>query len=141
MKAQDLKFTQLIQGAKQFIIPIFQRTYSWDSENCEELWRDIIRVGSDPNLNSHFIGSAVYIPEQDTSAAISRWLVIDGQQRITTITLILLALQKQLALKDLDDPVSPDEIEDYYLKNRHGKGDQKFKLLLTKTRSNFTNSS
>ena len=78
MKAQDLPFTQLLEGSKQFIIPIFQRTYSWDIGNCEQLWNDIIRVGSNNGLNSHFIGSAVYIPEQETSAAISRWLVIDG---------------------------------------------------------------
>ena len=82
MKAQDLQFTQLLEGSKQFIIPIFQRTYSWERSHCEQLWNDIIRVGGNPDLNSHFIGSAVYIPEQDTSAAISRWLVIDGQQRI-----------------------------------------------------------
>ena len=89
MKAQDLPLTQLLQGAKQFIIPIFQRTYSWGQYQCQQLWDDIIRVGGSPDLNSHFIGSAVYIPEEDTSAAISRWLVIDGQQRITTIALLL----------------------------------------------------
>lgn len=96
MKAQDLQFTQLLEGSKQFIIPIFQRTYSWERSHCEQLWLDIMRVGGNDELNSHFIGSAVYIPEQDTSAAISRWLVIDGQQRITTITLLLLALKRRL---------------------------------------------
>ena len=70
MKAQDLQFTQLIQGAKQFIIPIFQRTYSWDESHCEQLWNDIMRVGGDSNQESHFIGSAVYIPEQNIGAAI-----------------------------------------------------------------------
>ena len=53
MKAQDLQFTQLIQGAKQFIIPIFQRNYSWDGGHCEQLWSDIIRVGSNSKLESH----------------------------------------------------------------------------------------
>ena len=94
MKAQDLEFTQLIQGAKQFMIPIFQRTYSWEVSHCEQLWNDILRVGSNADLKSHFIGSVVYIPEQETSAAISRWIVVDGQQRITTITLLLLALKQ-----------------------------------------------
>ena len=133
MKAQDLQFTQLIQGAKQFIIPIFQRTYSWDRSNCEQLWSDIIRVGSSSTLNSHFIGSAVYIPEEETSAAISSWLVIDGQQRITTLTLLLLAFKKRLEQDDLDEPVSPAEVEDYYLRNRYGKGEQSYKMLLTRT--------
>lgn len=133
MKAQDLQFTQLLQGAKQFIIPIFQRTYSWEVGHCEQLWYDIMRVGSHAELDSHFIGSAVYIPEQETSAAISRWLVIDGQQRITTLSLLLLALMRRLQAKEVDAPVSAAEIEDYYLQNRHGKGEQRYKMLLTKT--------
>jgi uncharacterized protein with ParB-like and HNH nuclease domain/predicted transport protein len=133
MKAQDLQFTQLLEGSKQFIIPIFQRTYSWERSHCEQLWNDILRVGGNPDLNSHFIGSAVYIPEQDTSAAISRWLVIDGQQRITTMTLLLLSLMRRLKAEDLDDPVSAAQIEDSYLRNRYGKGDLCYKMLLTKT--------
>ena len=133
MKAQDLQFTQLIQGAKQFMIPIFQRTYSWEKSHCEQLWNDIVRVGNHPDLDSHFIGSAVYIPEQETSAAITRWLVIDGQQRITTITLLLLALMQRLKEEDLDTPISAAEMEDYYLLNRYGKGEQRYKMLLTKT--------
>lgn len=133
MKAQDLQFTQLLQGAKQFIIPIFQRTYSWDVGHCAQLWDDILRVGSRAELDSHFIGSAVYIPEQETSAAISRWLVIDGQQRITTLSLLLVALMHRLQAEGLDTPVSAAEIEDYYLTNRHGKGEQRYKMLLTQT--------
>ena len=78
MKAQDLQLTQLLEGSKQFIIPIFQRTYSWEKSHCEQLWKDIVRVGSSSELDSHFIGSVVYIPEESTGAAISRWLVIDG---------------------------------------------------------------
>jgi len=133
VKAQDLQFIQLIQGAKQFIIPIFQRTYSWELSHCELLWNDIVRVGSHTDLDSHFIGSAVYIPEQETSAAITRWLVIDGQQRLTTITLLLLAFMRRLKSEKLSSPISVEEIDDYYLCNRHGKGDQHYKMLLTKT--------
>jgi len=133
MKAQDLKFTQLIDGPKQFIIPIFQRAYSWEQNNCELLWQDILRVGSNNRLDSHFIGAMVYIPERETSASISRWLVIDGQQRITTISLLFLALMNKLKATGLDNPVSAAEVEDYYLRNRHGKGEQKYKILLTKS--------
>jgi uncharacterized protein with ParB-like and HNH nuclease domain/predicted transport protein len=133
MKAQDLPFTQLLEGSKQFIIPIFQRTYSWERSHCEQLWNDIVRVGGTPQLSSHFIGSAVYIPEQETSAAISRWLVIDGQQRITTMTLLLIALKRRLEQKGLEEPITAAEIEDYYLKNRYGKGELHYKMLLTKT--------
>jgi len=93
MKAQDIQFTHLLEGSKQFIIPIFQRTYSWEKNHCQQLWDDILRIGESAGLDSHFIGSAVYIPEVDAGAAIPRWLVIDGQQRITTVILLLLAFK------------------------------------------------
>jgi uncharacterized protein with ParB-like and HNH nuclease domain/predicted transport protein len=133
MKAQDLPFTQLFHGPKQFVIPIFQRTYSWDRSNCEELWDDILRVGQKDENDSHFIGSVVYIPEQETSAAVSRWLVIDGQQRITTLTLLLLSLMHHLQDNNLESPILPEQLEDDYLKNRYGKEDLQYKLLLTQT--------
>ena len=133
MKAQDLAFTELLQGSKQFIIPIFQRTYSWEQRHCEQLWDDIIRVGSHEELDSHFIGSVVYIPEQDTSAAISRWLVIDGQQRITTILLLLIAIRDRLKKEGRESPVTAEYIDDAFLNNRHGKDELKYKLLLTQT--------
>ncbi|MCU7882747.1 MAG: DUF262 and DUF1524 domain-containing protein [Candidatus Thiodiazotropha sp. (ex Lucinoma annulata)] len=133
MKAQDLQFTQLLEGSKQFIIPIFQRTYSWEQGHCQQLWDDIVRVGRSPGLNSHFIGSAVYIPETNVDAAIPRWLVIDGQQRIATMTLLLIALKRRLETEDIDEPISAAEVEDYYLRNRYGKGEAAYRMLLTRT--------
>jgi uncharacterized protein with ParB-like and HNH nuclease domain len=58
MKAQDLPSTRLLKGAKQFIIPIFQRTHSWEVSHCQQLWDDILRVGSQAALDRHFIGPA-----------------------------------------------------------------------------------
>jgi uncharacterized protein with ParB-like and HNH nuclease domain/predicted transport protein len=131
MKAQDLQFTQLLEGSKQFIVPIFQRTYSWDQSHCQQLWDDIVRVGGNPDLNSHFIGSAVYIPETNVDAVIPRWLIIDGQQRLTTMTLLLIAFRHRLEVDGLDKPISAAEVGDYYLSNRYGKGEAAYRLLLT----------
>ena len=136
MKAQDIQFTQLLEGSKQFIIPIFQRTYSWEKSHCQQLWDDIIRVGANAEINSHFIGSAVYIPEVNAGAAIPRWLVIDGQQRITTMMLLLIAFKNRLEKENLEEPISAAEIEDRYLKNRYGKNDAAYRLLLTRTDKN-----
>jgi len=133
MKAQDLQFTQLLEGSKQFVIPIFQRTYSWERMHCQQLWDDIIRVGNSTELGSHFIGSAVYISETNIDAAIPRWMVIDGQQRITTMMLLLLALRDRLESEEMDEPVSAEQINDYYLRNRYGKGEAAYRLLLTST--------
>jgi hypothetical protein len=96
MKAEDTLVTNLLEGAKQFIVPIFQRDYSWGTKHCQQLWKDVIRVGSDPNVKGHFLGSVVYVAAEDNTATITRWLLIDGQQRMTTLTLLLIALRDQI---------------------------------------------
>ena len=132
MNAQDLPLTQLLDGAKQFIVPIFQRDYSWGTRHCQQLWNDILRVGADPQAKAHFLGSVVYIAAEDNQASIPRWLVIDGQQRLTTVSLLLTALRDRLKEEPCDDEdfLSPEEVEDRFLRNRHGKGDRKSKLML-----------
>ena len=135
MKAEETLVTNLLEGAKQFIVPIFQRDYSWGTKHCQQLWKDVIRVGSDPNIKGHFLGSVVYVAAEDNTATIARWLLIDGQQRMTTLTLLLIALrdqikQAQASDNDGDDVSTPEELDDYYLRNRHGKGDRRHKLHL-----------
>ena len=63
----------------------------------------------------------------------NRWLVIDGQQRITTITLLLLSFMRRLKSEMLDTPVSAEDVDDDYLRNRDGRREQKYKMLLTRT--------
>jgi uncharacterized protein with ParB-like and HNH nuclease domain/predicted transport protein len=135
MKAEDTLVTNLLEGAKQFIVPIFQRDYSWGTKHCQQLWKDVIRVGSDPKVKGHFLGSVVYVAAEDNTATITRWLLIDGQQRMTTLTLLLIALRDQMnqAQGNADggeEESTPEELDDYYLRNRHGKGDRRHKLHL-----------
>jgi predicted transport protein len=135
MNAQDLPLTQLLDGAKQFIVPIFQRDYSWGTKHCLQLWNDILRAGGDPATRAHFLGSVVYIAAEDNQAAIPRWLVIDGQQRLTTVTLLLIAMRDRLKSHPSDDELLPyaEEVEDRFLRNRHGKGERRSKLMLRRT--------
>src|SRR5437867_3688753 len=93
MKAIDRPFTKLINGCTQFIIPVFQRDYSWSEAQCEQLWKDVLRVACDDPRSAHFLGSLVYIPTGDIAAGFTRWMLIDGQQRIATLTLLLAALR------------------------------------------------
>lgn len=138
MQAQDLLLTELLEGPKQFIVPVFQRDYSWGTKHCLQLWKDVVRVGGDEKAKAHFVGSVVYIAAEETSAKITRWLLIDGQQRLTTLMLLLAALRNLLPSVDSNAPQAPDddalptrsEIEDYYLHNTHGKGDRRYKLHL-----------
>ncbi|WDI40479.1 DUF262 and DUF1524 domain-containing protein [Bremerella sp. P1] len=137
MKAEDVRLTQLLEGPKQFIVPVFQRDYSWGTKNCLQLWKDIVRVGSDDNAKAHFVGSVVYIAAEDTSAKITRWLLIDGQQRLTTLAILLAALRDHIPEDEEDEEPHDEEglpsrveLEDYYLCNIHGKGDRRYKLHL-----------
>ncbi|WP_187924329.1 DUF262 and DUF1524 domain-containing protein [Helicobacter pylori] len=107
----------------QFVIPIYQRLYSWGKEQCEQLWDDIIKIGGNDKMNGHFIGSILYVRVDDTHS--SPLLIIDGQQRLTTITLLFIALRNHLS-----DEVKCKEMESYLI-NSDEKGDKKFKLFLS----------
>ncbi len=134
MKAIDRPFTRLINGNTQFVIPVFQRDYSWTEENCKQLWNDLMRVGGAADSRVHFVGSVVYIPSGDSAAGFTRWLLIDGQQRLTTVTLLLLALRDHLLETNWqgekeDDP-TPKRIDAYFLKNIQEEGARQQKLVL-----------
>ncbi|UOS15297.1 DUF262 and DUF1524 domain-containing protein [Helicobacter pylori] len=109
----------------QLVIPIYQRLYSWEKEQCKELWGDIIKIGGDDKMDGHFIGSILYVLDGITHSD-NALLIIDGQQRLTTITLLLTALRDHLS-----DEVKRKEIEDHYLINSDKDGDEKFRLILS----------
>lgn len=134
MQARDVFLTQLMQGPKQFLIPIFQRTYSWTQSNCDQLLRDISHAGESPYIQSHFVGSIVLIPSQQTTASIPQWQVIDGQQRLTTVSVLMAALlDKAKALNHIVISATPlDGIRDYFLANAYGDDEGRYKLVLTK---------
>ena len=96
MKAINSPFTKIINGTTQFVVPVFQRDYRWSESQCEQLWTDILLIAQDTNTRQHFLGSIVYVSTGDTSAAFTRWLLIDGQQRVTTLTLLLAALRDHI---------------------------------------------
>ncbi|EJC28824.1 hypothetical protein HPHPH5B_0600 [Helicobacter pylori Hp H-5b] len=109
----------------QFVIPIYQRVYSWEKEQCEQLWDDIIKIGGNDQMNGHFIGSILYVLDGNTPS--SPLLIIDGQQRLTTITLLLIALRNHLS-----DEVKREKIESYLI-NSNKDGDKKFRLILSES--------
>ena len=134
MKASETSLLEFLRTAKQFAIPIYQRTYSWTEEQCLTLWRDILRIGSSGDVGAHFIGSVVYIRDDDFSVSSqSPLLVIDGQQRLTTVMLILEALARCLGTSEPYEDFSAETIRGYYLRNPLAKGERRFKLLLTQT--------
>jgi len=134
MEAKQTKFLNLFEGTRQYIIPIYQRTYSWGEEQCEQLWKDVIKVGTDDKLDAHFVGSIVYIQKGIyQSSAVPQLLVIDGQQRLTTILLLLAALSQKMGQASNEGEITKEKIDARYLFNGYEKGDRKFKLLLTQS--------
>lgn len=134
MKAIDHPFTKIINGTTQFVIPVFQRDYSWQAEpHCAQLWRDVIRAANSSANHRHFLGSIVYIATGDTSAGFTRWLLIDGQQRMTTLMLLLIALRDHILAtgwKGGEDDPTPKRIDAYFLKNVEEEGARQQKLVL-----------
>ena len=132
MKSVDVNkrdILEFLNGTQQFTLPIYQRRYSWKKEQCEQLWDDILRVGGNEGIPSHFLGSIVFMEE--VSATIRKLRVIDGQQRLTTLSLLLSALGRALEAKSADIPTDKERLNEYYLFNEREEGELRYKQLLT----------
>ncbi|GAA7615979.1 hypothetical protein HpJP0108_12560 [Helicobacter pylori] len=128
MKADATTLLNFIKDNQknQLVIPIYQRVYSWEKEQCKQLWDDIIKIGGNDKMDGHFIGSILYMLEDGITHSNNTLLIIDGQQRLTTITLLLTALRDHWSDKR-------EEIEDHYLINSDKDGDKKFRLILSES--------
>ena len=134
MRATETKLSEFLTKQQvQYSIPIYQRTYSWKEEQCKQLWDDIIYAGSSENVSAHFIGPIVYIKESAYQVSkLSELLVIDGQQRLTTAMLILEALARRIGSNEVEG-FSEEMIRNLYLSNQYQKGENRYKMLLSKT--------
>jgi len=133
MKATSANFLTVIKGPKQFVIPIYQRTYSWQIAQCNKLFNDILRISRDAKVPGHFIGSVVYFQESiHTVSDVPKLLVIDGQQRLTTISLLITALAEFVKDHQVGIDTNFTKLQNYYLLNAEEEGELRFKLLLTR---------
>lgn len=134
MKATETRILDFLKKSTNFTIPIYQRTYSWLLPQCEQLWDDIMAVGASNGQYAHFLGSVVYIQEDMYQVSSTPSLhVIDGQQRLTTITLLLIALSRYLGSQGSVGGMSAEKIRAYYLLNTLEDGDLRYRLILTET--------
>lgn len=133
MKASEANLLRFLEGTKQFQVPIFQRQYSWKKENCEQLWDDILRVGENDDIPSHFLGSIVSMQHGiDHTSGVTQLVLIDGQQRLTTLSLLLSALGRAIETRNAAICVDRSRLERNYLFNDGKKGKLRYKQLLTK---------
>lgn len=137
MKASETNLLKFLRKSPQFVIPIYQRNYSWTETQCQQLWSDLMRAGRDEDINGHFIGSIVYVERAlSTVTTQEALLVIDGQQRLTTSTLLIAALAQHFEINQLPellDSFSARKLRNYYLLNPDEDGERHYKLILSET--------
>ena len=123
MKADNISFLEFIGASKRtFYIPVYQRNYDWRRLQCITLFKDIENIAIDESRNSHFLGTIVYV-EGDSTANFRQFIVIDGQQRLTTIMLLLKAI-----LDSTNNEELKQEIKECYLTNRFSPESLRIKL-------------
>ncbi len=136
MKADATTLLNFIKDNQknQLVIPIYQRLYSWEKEQCKQLWDDIIKIGGNDQIEGHFIGSIVFVHDGIYTTSHNELLIIDGQQRLTTITLLFIALRDHLNDGDeFLEKFSRQKIQNRYLINSDEKGNKKFRLILSES--------
>nr|WP_297169268.1 DUF262 domain-containing protein [uncultured Dysgonomonas sp.] len=136
MQGDAKQLLRFMDGAdKRFIIPVYQRNYDWKLDNCRQLYDDLIRVIRQ-NRRSHFFGSLVSSLCEEASSG--DYLIIDGQQRLTTVSLFLLAIVKLLENGEIEstDTVLKDRIKETYLIDKYQPQERKVRLKPVKHDSN-----
>ena len=122
----------LLTGSLRFVVPVYQRRYSWGETQCRQLWADIVTAGRHPD-RTHFIGSIVWMQEGGIGPdGVSRCLLIDGQQRLTSVTLLLIALAEYAREHPENLRFSTDMLIDRgYLVDKYATGEGRYKLTLS----------
>lgn len=113
MEASPAKVIQYFNGEKQNLIPLFQRPYSWRKPNWQTLWDDMLVQYDAEDKSAHFMGTIVSVPAKSVPVGVSKHLIIDGQQRLTTVSILL------AALRDTLDQKNSERIQEVYLINKH----------------------
>jgi len=142
MDADDVDLKALLEGVKQFVAPAYQRRYTWTQPQWESLWRQVLRQyravaeirealqagNPEPSLSTHFLGSFVLAPQPGPAAQITRHQIVDGQQRLTTVSVLLAAVRDVISAESETDG---ERIDNTYLVNQYKQGDDRSKVLLT----------
>ncbi len=131
MQASETKLQKIIEGTQQYIIPLFQRPYSWKKPQWESLWEDVISLYEADNPRPHFMGSIVTMPTAVAPGSVSKYILIDGQQRLTTIFIFLSALRN--VANETDAKKLGSEINTKFLVNSFEDRSGYYKLQPTNT--------
>src|SRR6266850_4259009 len=125
MEASPARVIQYFNGEKQNLIPLFQRPYTWNETNWRTLWDDVMVQYDLEDSSTHFMGAIVSVPARSVPVGVSKFLIIDGQQRLTTVSLLL------CALRDCLDANGAARIQEVYLINRFREPEDTLKFVPT----------
>ena len=128
MKASETNFQTLIEGTKQYLVPLFQRPYSWQKKQWQELIDDLNDLYENDDASNHFIGSIVTMPTNSRPENVTPYLLIDGQQRLTTIFVLLILLRD---IAQVEGKILADKIQNTLLTNQYHDGLSHYKLMPT----------
>lgn len=132
MHAKEQTLKQLLEGEKQYVVPLYQRTYAWQRSQLKTLWDDLMlqvdTITATADAPGHFLGSLVLAPTRHVVGGPSRWLVVDGQQRLTSLSLALCALRDHVRA---EDSRTADRIHRQFLVNEYQEGLDQLKVLPT----------
>jgi alkylated DNA nucleotide flippase Atl1 len=131
--ASETNLQELLEGARQYRVPLYQRTYAWTTVQLERLWDDLVQIAEDRVADpkaSHFIGSLVLAPSPSNGpTGVPEFLVVDGQQRLTTLTVLLAAIRDHRA--STESPENRERVNELYLINKFKPASQRIKLVPT----------
>ncbi|QSB22010.1 DUF262 domain-containing protein [Curtobacterium sp. 24E2] len=138
MHAAEINVEELFKSDNQLTVPLWQRRYAWQRDQWIALWEDLMRVEdttTDQKSVSHFVGSVVLHAQEGTGLPFEshRYLIVDGQQRITTLTILICAIRDQIARRESDSDQREQLIDLYtsrYLRNTNLAKDHKERLVL-----------
>jgi uncharacterized protein with ParB-like and HNH nuclease domain len=128
MKAAERTLQQILHSADQYVIPVFQRYYVWKKENWEQLWDDLtLLLETTDERRRHFMGSVVCVPEAHQPGVVPAYQVIDGQQRLVTLSILLCAVRDAALRLGWDDLAA--EVEENYLVHRFKRSRERYKVF------------
>ena len=128
MRASETRLRALLEGQQHYVVPLFQRPYSWQRNHWETLWNDIIETYQSNPAGGLFLGSIVSKSQPGTPEGVSPYIVIDGQQRLTTLSIVIAALRDRVSK---ENPAAGERITDLCLMNKYARDEYQYKIRPT----------
>ncbi len=129
MQAQEARLRKLVEGTTQYVVPLFQRPYSWAEKQWKTLWEDVCEQADHEDERPHFFGSIVTAPAKSVPQGVGKYLLIDGQQRLTTTQILLAALRDVAGVSGHER--LHDKVNGKFLLNSFEEDDEQLKVLPT----------